>query len=95
MRLSNVDPKHPDDVCHRYLDWKHLDEDVTITASSWTASTGLTVDDDDIVTGSRKTRVTLSGGIEGADYDVANTVTTSDGQELTLVGVIQVRTKPS
>lgn len=93
LALNPVDPKDPDEIKLYTMDWTDgLNSGATVSASTWTAETGLTVVTSGIVTGSLKTSVKLSGGTDGQDYVVTNQVTTSDGETLERSGIVAVRT---
>lgn len=89
--LNAVEPKDPGESKYYTMDWTaKLNSGATVSGSSWVV-TGLTNVTDAIVTGSVKTTVKLSGGIDGQDYRCENTVTTSDGETLVQTGVVRVR----
>jgi hypothetical protein len=89
--LNPVEPKDPQESKIYTMDWTNgLNSGATISASTWVV-TGLTNAADTIVTGSLKTTIRLSGGVDGNDYTCTNTVTTSDGETLERSGVVQVR----
>lgn len=70
--------KDPDAVLDYHIDWsKWLDGD-TISASTWDAPTGITIDSSDFT--STTAVVWLSEGTEGSTYKVVNSITTSDGR---------------
>jgi hypothetical protein len=89
--------KDPDAVLDYTFDWQGsapgpwLEAGETITASAWTAPSGITVDSstfDDTTT-----TVWLSGGTEWEDYEVVNHVTTSAGREDDRTLTILVRSR--
>ncbi len=78
--------KDPNSIEPQGLDWTdylaELGASVGIDSSTWTVSTitddaaPLTLSDDSIVTGDRKTSVFLTGGTEGSRYTVTNRIIT-------------------
>ena len=74
----------PSDQPQVGLNWtaKLSSLDRTIATSTWTA-TGLTFDNDDIVTGNLKTTCRLSGFAVGGDYTVSNKIVTTGTPALT------------
>lgn len=72
--------KDPDAVLDYQIDWsKWLPSGDTITASSWDADSGITVDTSSFTATS--TTVWLSGGTNLTTYSVTNHITTDDGRE--------------
>ena len=88
-----VRAKDPDDTDFYYMDWsQELNDGETISASTWVVQSGLTIDDEDtILAGAYKTRVTLSGGLTQNNYDCTNRITTSASRNLSMTGVVRVR----
>lgn len=72
--------KDPNAVLDYQIDYSRwLPAGDTITASSWLAESGLTVDTSSFTDTS--TTVWLSGGTAGSTYDVRNHITTDDGRQ--------------
>lgn len=89
--MNRVNPKHPDAIVIYMMDWTTaLNPLATISTSTWVVG-GLTKTADAIVTGSLKTTVTVTGGVDGQDYLLTNTVVTSDGETLVESGQLRVR----
>lgn len=65
----------PLDYTIDYASWLATGE--TITASSWAAPAGVTVDSESFT--DDDTTVVLSGGTVGERYEIENTITTSTG----------------
>lgn len=76
-----MDPftKDPDAVLDYKIDWSSWLGTDTITASSWTAEDGITIDSNEF--DDTETVVWLSGGTEGYRYVVTNHITTAGGRE--------------
>lgn len=73
--------KAPDEVLDITNDWTlQLADGDTISASTWTAPTGITVDSDSATT--TEAVVWLSGGTLGQAYALLNHITTAGGREL-------------
>lgn len=73
------------------FDWStHLGSD-TISSQTTTAETGLTVSSSAIGTGNQKVNALLTGGTNGEDYTVTNTIVTSASETLVARGVVSVR----
>jgi hypothetical protein len=95
--VADVDKKDPSDVKFYTMDWTNgVNEGATIVTSMWTIETisgddDLVEEDSDIITGNLITRILLSGGTDGNNYDVTNTITTTDGETLEKTGVVRVR----
>ena len=72
-------PKDPDELLDYYLDWStRLDSGDQIATSNW-AYPGLTnteVQEAGFTLDTHQTKVWLSGGVEGKQYRLTNTVTT-------------------
>jgi len=69
------------------MDWdsEHLRAGITIAQSTWTitrlsgtSSPLMTKDSEVILSGARTTQVRLIGGVLGQQYDVSNTITTTE-----------------
>jgi hypothetical protein len=78
--MPDVFVKDPDEVKDYARNWAPVLGDDTIATSTWTPEAGVTVDSDshtDTVATMR-----LSGGTEGEEYGVTNTVVTAGGQTL-------------
>jgi hypothetical protein len=96
--VSDVDKKDPSDVKYYTMDWTNgVNDGATIVTSAWTIETisgdaaELEEEDSDIVSGNLITRILLSGGTHGNNYEVMNTITTTDGETLEKTGVVRVR----
>jgi hypothetical protein len=91
--LKPVEPKHPNSVKFYTMDWTdYLNSGATISSQSWSITpSGLTNVSDAIVTGGLKATIKVSGGVDGTDYQVTNTIVTSDGETEPRTGVIKVR----
>lgn len=88
-----LEEKTPEEVKDYGLDWsKYLDASVTITGSTWGASSpaGLTVGTDAIF--GQATVVRLSAGAAGTRYTLVNTITTSASETLARALEVSVRT---
>lgn len=86
--------KDPDETRALIMDWtNHLAAPAdTIATSSWSVPTGLTLVTHGVVTGNKKTSVTISGGTADTDYIVSNTITTTtSGETLQRSGTLRVR----
>lgn len=72
--------KDPDAVLDYKIDWSRwLPEGDTVSASSWDAASGVTVDSSTF--DDTSTTVWLSGGTEGTSYTVTNHIVTEGGRE--------------
>ncbi len=71
--------KDPQAILDYVIDWSDWLDGDTITASTWTAPTGITVDSDSHTT--TATTVWLSGGTLGETYSLVNHITTAAGRE--------------
>ena len=93
--LNAVEPKAPAEIKYYTMDWTGgLNSGATVSGSVWALSSSeLTNVTDGIVSGSLKTTIKLSGGIEGQTYLCTNTITTSDGETRSRVGVLKVMTE--
>ena len=71
------------------FDWAtYLNDQGTISASSWSADSGLTVESDAYTNTS--TTAFISGGAEGNSYVVSNTIETTNGLTVTRSFIIKV-----
>lgn len=86
--------KDPDSTLDYGIDWGPWLEPVsdTITASTWTAESGIEIVDDAEFTTTR-TVVWLRGGTAGETYTVTNQVTTAGGRIVDRSIKIKVREK--
>lgn len=96
MMKPALDPKTPADVKDYGIDWAPAINDtaVTIVTSTWEIITAIGSPDltkDATTIEGQIALVRLSGGQEGFDYVLENTITTSAGE--TLVDAIEVRIK--
>ncbi len=73
--------KDPDDITYHSWDWTTFLDGETISASVFTAQTGLTKDSES--TAGAISTVWLSGGTQGESYKVSNQITTSSGRKKT------------
>lgn len=73
--VAEKDPAATLDYQFNWAEWLAGD---TITASTWTADDGLTVEDDDFT--NVLTTVWLSGGTAGLAYAVTNRIVTAGGR---------------
>jgi len=81
--MDPVTPKHPGSSQVYTVNWaRSLNPAAIVTVSTWTVPTGITKVTDAIVSGGLSTSIQLSGGLDGTDYRLVNTVTTSDGETL-------------
>lgn len=73
--------KDPDAILDYEIDWSSwlTPGDDTITGSSWTATSGITIDSDTTTT--TTATVWLSGGTAGSFYEVTNHIVTAAGRE--------------
>lgn len=86
---SDVDALDPQEAKFYWHDWTaELNTGATIVTSVWTGG-GLTVAAPAIETGNLKTRAKLAGAVDGVDYVVTNTVTTTDGETLEASGIVR------
>ena len=71
----------------------HLGTD-TIATSDWTVPAGLTLITKSIGNSNRSAYVKLSGGVDGTDYIITNTITTTTSAEtLSFSGTVRVRSR--
>jgi hypothetical protein len=83
--------KDPDAVLDYEIDWSEWLVTDTISASTWAADTGLTVDSDSFT--DTATTVWLSGGVVGTSYEVVNHITTANGREDDRTIIIKCKNK--
>lgn len=76
--MPQVFRKDPDAVLDYKIDWTDWLSGDTISASSWAAEAGITIDSDTNDTTSAT--VWLSGGTAGQVYEVTNHITTASGR---------------
>lgn len=81
--------KEPQEIQTFGINWADWLGALTITASSWTAPAGITVDSDDFT--STVTTVTLSGGTWAETYELSNTITASDGSVETRTIIVRIQ----
>lgn len=87
MRDQNTlilkDPQSIEPYGFDWTEWlAELSANETIVDSVWAVTKGgsaLTLSDDEIVTGLKKTQVTLTAGTKGTQYTVTNSIVTSGG----------------
>lgn len=70
--------KEPTEVSTFSIDWSDWLVNLTISSSTWSVPAGITNDDD--TNTSTTTLITLSGGTWGETYELANTITASNGE---------------
>jgi hypothetical protein len=86
------DPKDPDEVLDRYIDWPpRLPDGDTIIHSEWEVPAGITLDDSEFT--ETRTTAWLSGGTEGTTYTLVNRVMTEGGRTLDQSAKIKIKTK--
>lgn len=86
--------KDPDEVLDYEIDWtKWLSGDDTISTSSWTVPSGITKDSDSITDDTKSTKIWLSGGTDGTDYDLLNEIVTANGRTAQRTITIGVRSR--
>jgi hypothetical protein len=83
--------KDPQAVLDYKIDWSAWLEDDTISASEWSATSGITIDSDSFT--DTDTTVWLSGGTVGESYDATNEITTDGGRTDDRTITIQVKQK--
>ena len=82
------DGRDPSDVDAYVINWTDaLPSSETISTSAWTISpsggtTPLTKDSQDLTGANLKTRIWLSGGVNGVIYTITNTIVTSNSRTL-------------
>lgn len=94
--LNAVDPKAPGETKLYTMDWSaELASGDTVATTAWAlSSTEITNVVDAIVSGSLKTSIKVSGGVEGREYYLTNTITTTvSGETLKRTGVLKIRTE--
>lgn len=73
------------------FDWtSHIGTD-TIASETTTVPSGITKVTSGIVSGAKKTSVTLSGGTAGENYEITCTVVLTGGETLERTGTVAVR----
>lgn len=70
--------KEPTEVSTFSIDWSDWLVNLTISSSTWSVPAGITNDND--TNTSTTTLITLSGGTWGETYELANTITASNGE---------------
>lgn len=84
-------PKDPNEVLDYQIDWQPRLVDDPISSSSWVVPSDL------IITAQAftewKTTVWLSGGTEGATYDVLNQIVTAGGRTMDQTVSISIESK--
>lgn len=83
--------KDPDAVLDYQVDWSSWLDTDTISTSAWTVPSGITKDSD--TNTDTTATIWLSGGVDGADYDLINHITTANGREDDRTIKVQVRSK--
>lgn len=72
--------KDPDAVLDYGFDWTAWLGSDTIVVSTWVLAAGLTEVSREILAGSKKTRIWISGGTAGTDYVITNRIVTTQGR---------------
>lgn len=80
--------KTPTEVVDYSIDWSDISPD-TISTSTFAVDTGITKDNETNDTTS--STVWVSGGTDGTDYQITNTITTAGGRTFQRDFVIKVR----
>ena len=90
--MEHVIAKAAADIVDYTIDWSaDLATGESISTSTWTADTGITLDDDsDTAT---TTTVFVTGGTAGVKYKLVNTIVTDNAVPRTLVKTIVVPVK--
>lgn len=79
MTIIYAFDKDPDEVLDFTIDWSDwLPSGDTISTSAWTVPSGITEDSKSNDT--TKTWIFLSGGTDGTEYKLTNTITTAGGR---------------
>lgn len=81
--------KEPTEVTTISIDWSDWLGNLTIATSAWSIASGITKDSDGQTDDS--TLITLSSGTWGEVYELANTITASDGSVETRVILISIQ----
>jgi hypothetical protein len=84
--------KDPNAKLDYQIDWEDWLDSDTITASTWTVTSGLTVEDDTIFT-TTDTTLWISGGLVGSTYRAVNHITTAAGREEDKTMTINIQEK--
>ena len=87
------DPKDPDDTDTFRFDFSLDIGGATITTRTITIPTGITDGGSALALSDKAVDVTLSGGTDGFDYEVAVKATYSDGRVKEKTGTIPVRSR--
>lgn len=82
--------KSPSEIKQYQFDWTDAVGDI-ITASVWTPAAGLTLTGDIISGDGLSTLITLSGGVNGTNYTLVDTVTYTSGQTGVRTIIVEVR----
>jgi hypothetical protein len=93
MAFRKAPPKDPDETLDYGWDWgeEYLPQGDEVTASSWDVPAGLTKESDSFT--AETTTVWLSGGTEGEEYTVTNSVTTKHGRQADRSFTVKIRSK--
>lgn len=81
--------KEPTEITTISIDWSDWLGSLTITDSIWSILSGITQDDDDAADTS--TVITLSSGTWGETYELANTITASNGEVETRAILVRIQ----
>lgn len=88
--------KHPDARLDYGFDWSRwLSEGDTIASSSWTVDSGLDVGESEFAEDfdDTTTKIWLSGGDDGVDYEAVNRIITAQGRDDRRTMTIKVRVR--
>ena len=80
--------KDPQDVLDYQIDWSDWLDTDTISTSAWVVQTGLTKDSSSNTT--TTATVWLSGGTNGNQYVLTNTITTANGRTVERSFIVKV-----
>lgn len=80
MTILNVPNKDPDEILDYQIDWSERLGTDTITTSIWILPVGITENSNSFT--DTTATIWLSGGTDGARYDLVNRVTSSGGRTL-------------
>jgi hypothetical protein len=83
--------KDPNEVLDYELDWSIRLEADTITTSTWTVPAGITMNSSSHTT--TVSVIWLSGGVEGASYEILNRIVTAGGRTMDQTVKLKIRSK--
>lgn len=81
--------KEPQETSDFQIDWSDWLGELTISSSTWTAPSGITIDEDDFT--NTLTRLRVSDGEWGQVYEPENTITASNGESETRSLLISIQ----